>query len=103
MHAMRTRTVADRTIRSLTYVAGLLDSSGMDTEVTSPAAPFSSLRAWLHARNILLTDKQTCLRLFVFIVGCARLAGVGEDKLQAALRETYHPRTRRPVALQKSA
>lgn len=60
--------------------------------------PFAGLRDWLRSRNFFLTDKQTCLRLFVVITGYAYAAGVPEFQLAQALKQAYHPRAKRPAA-----
>jgi hypothetical protein len=54
--------------------------------------PFAALIAWLRDHHFLLSDKQTCLRLVTFLFGCARQAGVPEERLQHVLHVTYHPR-----------
>jgi hypothetical protein len=65
--------------------------------VSVGSSPFAGFKEWLRSRNFLLTDKQTCFRLFVFIAHHARTAGVPETQLADALRQEYHPRARREV------
>lgn len=74
----------------------------MDITEAPSSPPFTGFKEWLRSRNFLLTDKQTCFRLFVFIVQHARTAGVPEAQLESALHHEFHPRARRtdvePVA-----
>lgn len=65
--------------------------------------PFAGFKEWLKSRNFLLTDKQTCFRLFVFIVQHARTAGVPESQLETALRQEFHPRARRATTVAQPA
>jgi hypothetical protein len=67
----------------------------MTDELPPEAIPFQALSAWLREHHFHLTDKQTCLRLTVFLAEHARLSGVPEDRMQQVIHNLYHPRAKR--------